>query len=219
MAEVLLEGLGNADARWEPGPLDAALMQTEAASETPQDAFLRAATQLINELGYHGASVDRISARLNVTKGSFYHHNPNKEDLVSACFERSFATIRRVQAVAMEGPGSGWEKLGASARALVRYQFSEQGPLLRMSAWSELPDDLREDKQRTINRLDQRFVAMLVDGMQDGSIRPLDQAVAALQISGMINAAVMLDRWVPDATVDQALQLFVRPLFVGILRD
>lgn len=219
MAEVLLEGLGNAGARWEAGPLDAALMQTEAAQETPQDAFLRAATQLINELGYHGASVDRISARLNVTKGSFYHHNPNKEDLVSACFERSFATIRRVQAVAMEGPGSGWEKLGASARALVRYQFSEQGPLLRMSAWSELPDELREDKQRTINRLDQRFVAMLVDGMQDGSIRPLDQTIAALQISGMINAAVMLDRWVPDATVEHALQLFVRPLFVGILRD
>ena len=40
-----------------------------------QEAFLRAATQLINAHGYSGASVERISAELNVTKGAFYHHN------------------------------------------------------------------------------------------------------------------------------------------------
>ena len=53
------------------------------------DAFLQAATFLINEQGYRGASVEKISARLNVTKGSFYHYNDNKDDLVANCFERS----------------------------------------------------------------------------------------------------------------------------------
>jgi hypothetical protein len=41
-----------------------------------------AATRLINRRGYRGASVDKISAELNVTKGSFYHHNEAKDDLV-----------------------------------------------------------------------------------------------------------------------------------------
>ena len=39
------------------------------------DAFLRAATSLVNEQGaYFGASVNRISARLNLIKGAIYHH-------------------------------------------------------------------------------------------------------------------------------------------------
>ncbi|MBC7378587.1 MAG: TetR/AcrR family transcriptional regulator, partial [Burkholderiaceae bacterium] len=53
--------------------------------------------------------------------------------------------------------------------------------------------------------------------MKDGSIRPLDQSVAAFQVSGMINASIVLDRWVPDIAAENAVELFVRPLFLGIL--
>ncbi|GIZ50204.1 TetR family transcriptional regulator [Noviherbaspirillum aridicola] len=218
MSEILTGGLGAEGARWRLCPLDERLAQAPSPVSTTHDAFLRAATALINEQGYRGASVDRISARLNVTKGSFYHHNPTKEDLVSACFERSFALIRDAQSLALDAEGSGWDRLCALSRALVRHQFSERGPLLRMSAWTELPEELRGDKQRTISQLSLRFVALLVDGMRDGSVRPLDQAVAAELVGGMINASVELDRWVPGITADNALELFVRPLFVGIIR-
>jgi AcrR family transcriptional regulator len=217
MSDILIGGIAAQSAQWGHAALDDALAQAPDTGDTTQDAFLRAATALINEQGYRGASVDRISARLNVTKGSFYHHNPNKEDLISECFERTFSVTRRMQTVARAGEGSGWDKLCAVSRALVRYQFSERGPLLRMSAWSELPDDIRENKLRAINQLGQRFVGFMVDGMADGSIRPLDQSIAAFQVSGMINAAVVLDRWVPDITAENAVELFVRPLFFGIL--
>lgn len=218
MSDILINGLAASGTYWHTTQLDDVLDQAGEEGESAHDAFLRSATALINELGYRGASVDRISARLNVTKGSFYHHNPNKEDLISECFERTFSVTRRMQALARDGAGSGWDKLSAVARALVRYQFSDHGPLLRMSAWSELPDELREDKLRTINRFDQRFVALLAEGMRDGSIRALDQGIAAAQVSGMINASVVLDRWVHHITADNAVELFVRPLFLGILR-
>lgn len=217
MSDIMIDGLASKTSRWHETDLDEALAQTPGVSDTTQDGFLRAATALINELGYCGASVDRISARLNVTKGSFYHHNPNKEDLISECFERTFSVTRRMQMMARAGEGSGWDKLCAVSRGLVRFQFSEQAPLLRMSAWSELPDDIRESKLKTINQIGQRFVFFLVDGMKDGSIRPVDQAVAAFQVSAMINAAIVLDRWVPDVTAENAVDLFVRPLFLGIL--
>lgn len=217
MSDVLIGGLASAGSQWGASALDAELAHAPDSAETTQDAFLRAATALINEQGYRGASVDRISARLNVTKGSFYHHNPNKEDLISECFERTFTVMRRMQVTAMGAQGSGWDKLTALSRALVRYQFSERGPLLRMSAWSELPDDIRDSKLKTINQLGQRFVSFMVDGMKDGSIRPLDQSIAAFLVSGMITASVVLDRWVPDVTAENAVDLFVRPLFLGIL--
>ena len=62
-------------------------------SITQLRAFLLAATRLINELGYRGASVQRIASELNVTKGSFYHHLDAKDDLVAACYRRSFDRI------------------------------------------------------------------------------------------------------------------------------
>ncbi|HJV85189.1 MAG TPA: TetR/AcrR family transcriptional regulator [Noviherbaspirillum sp.] len=219
MSDVLIGGLAAPASRWGSTALDEELAHAPEGADTTQDAFLRAATALINEAGYRGASVDRISARLNVTKGSFYHHNPSKEELISACFERTFAVTRRMQMIALKASGPGWDKLCAVARALVRFQFSEHGPLLRMSAWSELPDEIREDNLRTINQLGQRFVSFLVDGMKDGSIRPLDQMIAAYQVGGMINASVVLDRWVPDITAENAVELFVRPLFLGILAE
>ena len=219
MGDILIGGIRSGKSAWRLGALDTALTAPPMAGDSAQDAFLRAATALINEQGYRGASVERISARLNVTKGAFYHHNPNKEDLIAACFERKFTVIREMQRVAMASGGSGWDKLCAVSRALVRYHFSEHGPLLRTSAWSELPDDIREAKLTATAQLDQRFVSMLVEGMQDGSIRPLDQAIAGALVSGMVNASVLLDRWVEDVNGENAVELFVRPLFEGLLSE
>ena len=114
-----------------------------------------------------------FSARLNVTKGSFYHHNDNKRDLISACFDRTFGVVRRALVLAEEATGSGWDRACAAARVLVRYQLSEHGPLLRSSATSALPDEAhRERVRRTMIQMTERMVCVLVDGMMDRSIRP-----------------------------------------------
>ncbi|MFT4103842.1 MAG: TetR/AcrR family transcriptional regulator, partial [Burkholderiaceae bacterium] len=114
-------------------------------------------------------------------------------------------------------PGSGWERLGLAARTLIAFQFSDQGPLLRHSAWSVLPAELRYDKRRTMNRLAERLAGFIVDGIGDGSIRPVDQIVAAQMIIGMLNASAELERWAPGIDAGNASALFAWPLFAGIL--
>ncbi len=218
MNDILIEGLAGPASRWAPfSGLSPDTRSLQAKSDATREAFLRAASILVNEQGYRGASVEKISARLHVTKGSFYHHNENKEDLISECFDRTFSVIRNAQKAAATSPGTGWDRLCAASRSLVRYQLSEQGPLLRVSAWSALPEALRNEKLKTMNQIAERFVEFLVEGMKDGSIRPQDQSLAAFMISGMINAAVGLERWVPEANVDNADELYVRPLLLGIL--
>lgn len=219
MADILIGGIASSQSAWRMTELDEALAVPPTGAQGAQDAFLRAATALINEQGYRGASVERISARLNLSKGAFYHHHPSKEELIAACFERKFTVIRQLQGIALNGSGSGWDRLCGLSRALVRYHFSQQGPLLRTSAWSELPQEMRDAKLTATAQLDQRFVSLLVDGMQDGSVRPLDQAIAGSLVSGMADAAVLLDRWVPDVNGENAIELFVRPLFAGLLSD
>jgi AcrR family transcriptional regulator len=218
VADILLGGMAGPSAAWPAGDGQAAWKLVEPGAEASTDAFLRAATVLVNEQGYRGASVDKISARLHVTKGSFYHHNDNKDDLISACFERSFAVMRRALQRAETEPGSGWSRVCAVSRALVQFQLADEGPLLRSTAMSALPDQAqRAQVRQTVARLTERMGGLLVDGMADGSVRALDPAIAAQIAFGAINAAAELRRWVPHATVQSVAGLYVRPMLCGVL--
>jgi len=218
LADIVLHGLPAAGSQWQAAADSERHWRLGDDNGGTSEAFLRAATALVNEQGYRGASVDKISARINVTKGSFYHHNDNKHDLISECFDRTFAVVRRALSLAEDGPGSGWSRACAAARALVRYQLSAEGPLLRATAVSALPDEAQRDRvRRTQFRLTERMTSVVVDGMIDGSIRPLDPHIAAQVTIAAINAAAELQRWVASATVDNAADLFVRPALQGVL--
>ncbi|MFE1601011.1 TetR/AcrR family transcriptional regulator [Methylobacterium sp. ID0610] len=214
MSDLLVGGLAGPASRWAPGILAEAPSPPE--SEVSPEAFLRAATILINEQGYRGASVEKISGLLKVTKGSFYHHNDNKDDLVANCFARSFAQVRLVQDAADAAGGSGWERLATASATLVRRQLGPAGPLLRITAFSALPEGLRTETRRTMNQLAERFTFCLVDGMADGSVRAHDPGIAAPLVSSMINAAAELPAWVPGVTPETAADLYARPLFLGL---
>ena len=214
-ADVLIKGMAGAGADWASTVRDAPPPRA-MVPEVSRDAFLRAATELVNEQGYRGASVDRISAKLSVTKGSFYHHNENKDDLVAQCFHRTFEVIRAAHRGAPPEIGTGWARLSRVASSLVRHQLSEQGPLLRYSALSAMPEAVRPGLLRHFDRLSQRTAGIIVDGMADGSIRAIDPTIAGQLVTGMVNAAAELRHWAHDATEANVVELFVRPCLVGV---
>ena len=217
LCDLMLNGIAARGAHW--GTVEGEEGWTAGRSTAgAQEPFLQAATALVNEQGYRGASVDKISARLHLTKGAFYHHNDNKQDLISACFERSFMVLRETLARAEQSPHSGWSRAGAVARVLGRFQLSAEGPLLRMSSTSALPEaDDRVRVRRSMLRLAERMGSLVVDGMVDGSIRPLDPTVAAQAIFALVNAAFELPRWVPKAGENEVADLLMKPLFLGLL--
>jgi AcrR family transcriptional regulator len=204
-------------------PLAAAHPASDPARDADplRDAYLRTATRLINDHGVGGASVERIAAALALTKGSFYHHHDTKHDLVDDCFERSFALIRGAQLRAQAMPGSGWQRLLGATLPLVQLHDAAlagaQGPLLRLSAWTELPGALRWQKLATLNRLGERCAALVTDGMIDGSLRLVDAAVAAQLVNGLLNALAEIDHWVPAGGRQPLDALVARPLLMGLL--
>jgi len=189
------------------------------APDELREAYLRTATRLVNDHGVGGASVERIAATLALTKGSFYHHHDTKHALIDECFERSFALVRGAQLAALAGPGNGWQRLLAAALPLVRLQTSAQGPLLRLTAWTELPGALRWQKYSSMNRLGERYAAMVVDGLVDGSLRLVDPAVAAQMVSGLINALAEAEHWLPGAGPAPLDELLARPMLLGLLAE
>jgi AcrR family transcriptional regulator len=216
MFDILIGGLAIEGAEWQPAPAPLAELATSDGQETGRETFLLAATRLINSRGYRGASVDKISAELNVTKGSFYHHHEAKDDLVVACFDRTFEVMRRVQRLAMALPGDQWMKLTSAAAALAEFQLSEYGPLLRTSALTALPETIREEQVAHSNRVSDRFASMISDGIAEGSIRPVDPAIAAQMLNATLNAGAELGFWVPGVTQKAAPSVFARPLLMGV---
>lgn len=216
MLDILAGGLASGPREWAPAPLEALTPPLVDTQDAARETFLVAATRLINQRGYRGASVEDISAQLNVTKGSFYHHNEGKDDLVVDCFKRTFAVMRRAQLATRDLPGGQWRRLASVAAALVEYQLSDHGPLLRASSMGALPPEIRHEMIERYNRVSDRFAAMIADGIAEGTMRPVDPMIAAHMLNSTLNAAASLGNWVPGVTRDDAAALFARPLLQGV---
>lgn len=201
---------------WQPQLLTQNESELDSRQDGIPDQFLRAATSLINELGYRGASVERISSELNVTKGSFYHHLPTKDDLVRECFRHSYHRITLIQRDAATIEGNYWHKLSSALATLLDIQLSSEFPLLRPTAWQPLPRELRTDIQLRTDRYAQRFSSLLIDGISDGSLRTVDPLLTAQVIIYMLNAACDLRQHLNGLSPEQAVELYASVLTQGL---
>ena len=215
LMDVFAHGIAGKDARWSPKLLD--LSHDEA--EPGREAFLLAATRLINELGYRGASVQKIASELNVTKGSFYHHLDAKDDLVIACYRRSFDTIADAQSRGEAEGGTYWHKLSSTVATLLDVQFAERGPLLRTTALSGLPVGVRNAMVDRSNGIARRYAGMMMDGIGEGSIRAVDALIAAQALMALQNAAFDMRKWASTMPRERAIAMYASTLMFGLFDD
>jgi AcrR family transcriptional regulator len=215
MTEIAADGLAPAGAAFEPDEL--CLRHASKDADPAKENFLLAATREINAHGYRGASVDRISASLNLTKGAFYHYNEAKDELVAACFRRSFSIVREAQREARARDGSEWQKLVTAVTALIRFQLSAEGPLLRTAVLSSMPHQHQVEIVNSSNKASRQFSSMIADAIAQGSARPVDPAVAGPLISAAINVASDV-RMLQMATEDRVVCDYARPLFTGLVK-
>ncbi len=212
---LLRDGLAVDGADWNP----AAVALPHDDPVPGREAFLLAATRLINELGYRGASVQRIASELNVTKGSFYHHLDAKDDLVVACYRRSFDTIAAAQRLADERSGTHWQRLCDTVATLVAVQFSERESLLRTTALSGLPAGERQQMIDRSTRIARRFAGTIMDGIAEGTVRPVDSLIASQALMGMLNAAFDMRKWARSMERDRAVHYYASTLMFGMFDD
>lgn len=193
--------------------------RTEQGEEAGQnEAFLRAATVMINERGYRGASINRIAESLNVTKGSFYHHHSAKDDLVLACFQQSYDRMSSVQIAGLGIETDYATRLASVLGELVDLQFFDATPLLRTTALQALEAGHKADVVTRSNRLARRFAGMLIDGIADGSVRAIDPLIAGQVIMSTVNSAYEARHWAARfEKPDEAIATYLSVLSDGLL--
>ena len=215
LMDLFAHGLAAPGATWAPEHLDLAHEEREPG----RAQFLLAATRLINELGYRGASVQRIASELHVTKGSFYHHLDAKDELVIACYQRSFDTIGDAQSRADAAGGTHWRRLASAIATLLDIQFAEAAPLLRTTALSGLPGDVRTAMVDRSDRIARRYAGTVMDGIAEGSVRPVDALVSAQALMALQNAAFDMRKWASSMPRERAVAMYASTLFFGLFDD
>ncbi|WP_246139766.1 TetR/AcrR family transcriptional regulator [Parahaliea aestuarii] len=167
----------------------------EEQNRLKQQAFFRAGTWFFNKQGFNGTSLDEIAEHLNVSKGAFYYHIKNKEDLLYHCYRYSQDAIDRIYSDARQLPGKGLEKLAQSCQQVFRVQNSDDGPLIRYNTITALPMNRRKEILERTDASSACFGDFIRQGVQDGTVREVDVAIAQQLISGAINASMEIGRW------------------------
>lgn len=217
LIEIFEHGISPDGALWTQTLLNIEPPAQEA--EGMPENFARAATSLINEKGYRGASVEQIASVLNVTKGSFYHHLEAKDELVLECFRRSHERIWTVQRAAIESAGNQRDRLAAAITTLLEVQLFSDFPLLRTTALQALPRDWRNDMLDRSTRLARRFAGMMIDGISEGSIRTIDPLIASQVVMGALNAAYDLRDWIAPLPPQAAIGLYGATVAHGLFAE
>ena len=219
MVDVLEHGIGAHGTTPALPDASAVALASSAFDEAadPAERFLGVATRLINERGYRGTSVAQISARLHVTKGSFYHHLEAKDDLVLACFERSHAAIRNTLSIASGRGGTYRDQIVSAVSMLLTIQLTDSTPLLRTTALPSLPPDLRRRVIDQSGQIARRFAGLIIDGITEGSMPAVDPLVAGQVLLWTVNAAYELRARAARVPIERAVALYGSILFEGLI--
>ncbi|MEB3031417.1 TetR/AcrR family transcriptional regulator [[Mycobacterium] nativiensis] len=89
-----------------------------ADGELSRTRILDAATEIAAERGYEGTSIALVSAKCGLPASSIYWHFKNKDDLIAAVIERSFADWRR--AWQLPADGAAQERLQGLAMQIAK---------------------------------------------------------------------------------------------------
>jgi AcrR family transcriptional regulator len=152
-------------------------------------AFLRAGSIMFNERGYMGTSLDDIAEQLDVTKGAFYYHIRNKEDLLFQCFKRTLELENQMIELADKTGSSGVEKLELVLRYLFNIQHSDEGPLIRYRSLPSMSKSHRIEILQITEKVSDRLGTFINEGIEDGSIRDMNSDIMQRVIAGAVDAA------------------------------
>jgi AcrR family transcriptional regulator len=141
-----------------------------------RDAWLASALDMLRELGIDSVRVEPLAARLGVTKGSFYWHFRDRQDLLGALpafwAERQTGPVLAAGAAVAGGPV---DRLRAVAEFLGREDPDRYDNAMR--AWAQFDADVA----RTVHAIDQRRLAFATEQFEAAGL-PREEAATRARL-------------------------------------
>lgn len=147
-----------------------------------RSSILGAAAQRFAEQGYDGTGVAEICERAGVSKGAFYYHFGSKQAVFLTLAESWLEDLDRSLAALRSGEGTVPERLLAMSRQFQRILESQSHRLgLLLEFWTQASRDptVRQVILTPYRHYQQFFVGLIEDGIEEGSLRPIDPVAGA----------------------------------------
>ena len=222
--DLLARGMHGGQDEYHPGPPPLAREEDfssgfdrDEQNRRKQQAFCKVAIWYFNKQGFNGTSLDEIAEQLRVSKGAFYYHIRNKEDLLFQCYDYSLEVTEALHREVADFPGNGLQRVEQLCRRIFRVQNSEQGPLIRYTSITALPTSRRQAVLKRTDATNRQFGALVRAGVADASMRSISPAVAQELLAGAINAAMDIHRWRRIDDLDSAAIDYFDIFFNGLL--
>ncbi len=152
-----------------------------------REAVILAAARAFNERGYHNTSLDDIAAALGVTKPTVYYYVAGKEQLLFECFQAGLQPIRAALGAAEQAGDRGRDRLRRVIADYARAIASDYGWCMVRAEHQDLGPELSGQVKSLKSEIDHGIRRLLRRGIEDGSIEPCDQRIAAFAIAGALN--------------------------------
>jgi AcrR family transcriptional regulator len=190
--------------------------------------ILDAAAEAFMLTGFATTTIDDVARAVGATKGLVYYHFRAKFDLFLAVYEEGMRRVRERVEPHADGAGTGRERLVAMAVAhelnlmtdLAYHHVVHQavrgevasGLKVRQRDALQAQNELRHDYERMFRRV-------VVDGIEDGSLRRVDPSLATRTLLSNLNAVDIWYRRIddqPPAEVDDLARQIVDLLVGGL---
>jgi AcrR family transcriptional regulator len=189
--------------------------QLTARGERTRRKLLEAAERIFAELGYHDASIVKITEAAGVGQGTFYLYFPSKKEIFD---ELVLDLNSRVRAAMTEAAAAGTTRAEQELLGFAAFfRFTAEHPALyRIIRQAEFVSP--ETLQTHYERLLRPYAAALEQAMASGEAAPGDPEVLAWSLMGIGELVGM--RWIlwngeramPDDVFDELARIVVRAL-------
>ena len=157
--------------------------------ESRRELIVRAAAEVIAEMGLERATLDAVGDRVGLSKASLYYYVKSKEELLGHVIAHVLATQAEAMAGLTREGMSAEERLRAFCLGHLRSLFADPaGQIAARVALSDIKDEL---VRRPFRAYMARLEAILADGVAEGDFRPVDSRVVRYSLFSALNAVTL----------------------------
>ena len=187
---------------------DLAQEKGSASYQERRSEIARVAANLFNQKGFQGTSISAVAEALDMDRATLYYYISNKQELFDEVVRDASEKNVAAAEAARSSDAAPLEKLRTLVVDLMN-SYAANYPLLYVYIRENLThvDAERTDWSKYMRSLNRRYeeavIAIVQEGMDNGSIRPLASArVLAFGVIGMIG---WTNRWfVPDRSPESS---------------
>lgn len=166
------------------------VFDAKSINEQKKLQVIGAASRLFATQGIEPTSLDDVAASMNVTTGAVYHYFKSKNDLVMACYERTFELFNLFISTAKDLVDRPGDALIVILHLHCQVNASLRPPLVPHSALYSLPDQYAAQ----IRAISQRLYEIQQIGSLEKSLAISSPAVIDLSLG----ASTWIYKWLED---------------------